>query len=221
MDRTAAEDVTPSPELKGATESPRVPDTNLGRAPIMSVGTSMQSEDGFHFLQQGNVQSFNALRENPMWRPNFAGRDLRGLNLSGMNFNRANLAGADLRGVNLAYADLWLANLEGAQMNNANLQGANLLHANLTKAQLQGANVQTNLTNTKLLGALFDKKTALPHPEDFLSAQLVTISAHREVTIELPPTLPVEYIQSLEAILSHNRPSERFKPYGQETQPTE
>lgn len=71
-------------------------------------------------------------------------KNLRGLDLSGLDLRKASLEGVDLTG----------ANLERAVLKGANLQGANLTDVRLGRADLRAANLrETDLENAKLGGA--------------------------------------------------------------------
>ncbi len=212
-------------------EQPKQPSKNLGE--LFSVAeAATRSEQGYEFLIQGDIESFNALRAYPMWRPNFAGKSFRGMNLAGVDLNRAHLAGADFTGANLENADLWLANLQEAQLSRTNLTRANLRLANLNEANfqftdlstanlacaslerswLQGANIRTDLTNVKFFRAIFDENTKLPEPERFLEAELSVIDRQDGVITEFPPTLPREYIARIEKIIAdRNSRSSRIR----------
>lgn len=103
---------------------------------------------------------------------NLRGTTLRGLDVSEANWSRVNLRGADLTDIdvsegNLQGAKLSGADLSGAYLSNANLKNADfhrasLALANLSGANLQGANLQeanlsqTNLNDCNLEGARFD-----------------------------------------------------------------
>jgi superfamily I DNA and RNA helicase len=77
---------------------------------------------------------------------NFAGVDLRGMQLAGINLSGANLIGAMLNGADLSYSQL-----DGAKLVIADLTQANLTGASLKKAKLVGAILnQANLTDTDL-----------------------------------------------------------------------
>lgn len=67
-------------------------------------------------------------------RVSFEGQDLRGRDLSRVEWRGANLRGVDLRGAMLKGADLRGASLVGANLSHADLRGANL-----TSADLEGA----------------------------------------------------------------------------------
>ncbi len=90
---------------------------------------------------------------------NLEGISLRGallndVDFSGANLSRANLAGADLSGALLSDANLENADLHRASLALANLGGANLAGANLTEVNLSNANLSdANLSNANLSGA--------------------------------------------------------------------
>ena len=87
--------------------------------------------------------------------------DLRGENLTGMNFSERNLkgailTGADLTNVDFFKADLTNANFSNAILTNVDLITTNLEGANFTDAQFQGSELNNaNLTNAKLINAQF------------------------------------------------------------------
>ena len=104
----------------------------------------------------------------------FAGQDLRwmdlaGGNLAGAAFTDARLTGADLSGADLSYADLtgadlsWaglrsadlsFADLTGANMSFADLSGADLLDADMASADLSSTNLyKADLSDADLTGA--------------------------------------------------------------------
>ena len=82
--------------------------------------------------------------------------DLKGADLSGVDFKWADLGSAelsnmDLSGTDLRWADLTAADLTGANLCNANLSWANLMEADLQDADLRGAILnRTNLTGADL-----------------------------------------------------------------------
>ncbi len=61
-------------------------------------------------------------------------------NLAGAKLEGANLKGKDLSNVNFKKADLEEANLIGADLTNANFEDADLEEANLKGAKIKGAN---------------------------------------------------------------------------------
>jgi uncharacterized protein YjbI with pentapeptide repeats len=70
----------------------------------------------------------------------FAGANLRGVNLRGVNLNHA-----CLRGTNLRDADLSEANLRGADLSKADLRGTDLSKADLSATQMIGARLGGNI----------------------------------------------------------------------------
>ena len=72
---------------------------------------------------------------------NFAGTDLRNVDLSETNLQGADFTNASLGGANLTKADL-----RGARLMNASLQGTNLTDADLRGASLGGSNVKAATT---------------------------------------------------------------------------
>ncbi len=78
--------------------------------------------------------------------------------LSGANLVLANLAGATLQYANLSGANLVSANLTRAMLRHADLSGANLGASNLTEAVLEGANLYgANLSMANLTEATFEE----------------------------------------------------------------
>ena len=75
----------------------------------------------------------------------FAGQNLRHLDLSGLDFNGASMAGADLFGADLSSSNLAGADLTGGNLNRVSLIGANLTGAKLVNATLMRPNVSTTL----------------------------------------------------------------------------
>lgn len=103
-------------------------------------------------------------RKNTRVVPDFAGADLRDVNLAGANLARADFSGARLGGANLCGADLTKARFFGAELTGADLNRATLVKANLSQADLAGANlnaadlshaflIKTNLSGTSLIEA--------------------------------------------------------------------
>jgi uncharacterized protein YjbI with pentapeptide repeats len=79
---------------------------------------------------------------------NFAGRSLRNLDLSTLDFTGANLKGANLYGAKLADANMTRADLTGANLNLSWLIHANFTNANLTDASLVAPVVAQGLSAT-------------------------------------------------------------------------
>lgn len=95
---------------------------------------------------------------------NLTNCDLKGRNLTGVNFEDSymsgtSLAGADLAGDDLLSAQITGANLSGADLSNVNcncnLGTSNLTQANLTGAQVPGLLYGTNLSKANLTRANF------------------------------------------------------------------
>lgn len=83
--------------------------------------------------------------------------DLRGANLTGLDF-----AGADLRDAKLAEADLSGCNFRGADLRGASMWKANLRNTVFEKTRLEGADMDfAHLDGASFLGARL-KKTILP-----------------------------------------------------------
>ncbi|ERN40012.1 putative low-complexity protein [Rubidibacter lacunae KORDI 51-2] len=120
------------------------------------------------------TDEFQALCERAELDPlhDFAGANLRGvvlsgLDLAGANLARANLRGAELNDVDFNEADLRAVKLSGADLSGAYLGAADLRGANLHKAGL----ALTNLSGADLRGA--DLTAANLSDTNFSGAQLV------------------------------------------------
>ena len=104
----------------------------------------MPGTDFVAFLKEKGIDAWNTLQaklsDEDTW-PDLSNADLRGMNLAGVNFNRAILINADLRDVVLTNAQLWHADLKGAD-----LRGAKLTAANLTSASLCGTKLDEGTT---------------------------------------------------------------------------
>ena len=83
---------------------------------------------------------------------NLIGRDMRGIDLSKVNFTEANLRSSDFTGANLRGSDFSGAKLSNAVLTKANLRGAALIGADLRGADLRGA----ILNGADLSGAVLD-----------------------------------------------------------------
>ena len=84
-------------------------------------------------------------KAQPGERVNFAGRTMRDLDLSGLNFGGAELAGADLFGADLTSANLTGVNLEGGNLNRTIVIRADFSGANLKGALMMRPSVSTSL----------------------------------------------------------------------------
>ncbi len=93
---------------------------------------------------------------------NFAGVDLRRVQLVEANLAGANLSGSDLRDSNLRQANLTGANFSGANLAGTNFAGANLTDCDFSNADLTDSNlIRATVTGAKfkdaiLTGAHFD-----------------------------------------------------------------
>lgn len=72
-------------------------------------------------------------------KSDFAGADLKGVDLTDADLSAADLQGTDLSGSKLVRANLQGANLRGAILTNADLQGAVLVDADMTAADITQA----------------------------------------------------------------------------------
>lgn len=77
--------------------------------------------------------------------PDFSGKSLEQLDLSGLDFKKAILKGVNFYGAKLVDADLSGADLSGATLNLAWIMRANFTGADLSGASLQGLVVSTGL----------------------------------------------------------------------------
>jgi len=132
-------------------------------------------------IRQKGAMSWNQWREdNPDFIP-----DLRGGNLSGIDFDGFNLSRADFRETNLANVSLFETNLGGANLSGvrfhnlhiveaslrkANLSSASITYSDLSGADLSGANLgeaelfESDLRMTKFIGANL-QKASLEHAD--------------------------------------------------------
>lgn len=85
---------------------------------------------------------FQATSEHPAA---LVGADLRGLDLSGLDFKRARLAGADLYGVDLTGADLSRIDLHGGNLDRATVSRANFSGADLRAVKMRMMAVSNGL----------------------------------------------------------------------------
>ncbi|WP_134496582.1 pentapeptide repeat-containing protein [Microvirga pakistanensis] len=118
----------------------------------------MANEEHIAKLKHG-VDAWNAWRaDNPDFRPNFGGADLRGVDLRWADLRWASLVEANLSGANLVCANLTEASLGGANLVEANLAEAILFRAYLPAANLTGANLtRADLLETILVGVNFSE----------------------------------------------------------------
>jgi len=107
------------------------------------------------YLKYPNIRQLLVRKE---WeREGFDGLDLKGINLEKANLNSASFVGTDLS----------QANLRGANLTNANLKKASLEGADLTKAILTGACIQAWVTDeTTVLDKVECKYVFLKDPRD-------------------------------------------------------
>jgi len=106
-------------------------------------------------IQLGEKDWESYLRELPYVKEVEGGRDLRGLDISGMKgipgLKYARDGFLDLQGADLHKADLSYANLYRVHLENANLYNTNLSYADLTNTHLAGAILEyVKLTGAKL-----------------------------------------------------------------------
>jgi uncharacterized protein YjbI with pentapeptide repeats len=81
----------------------------------------------------------------PGSQPDLSGKDLRRLDLAGVDFKGANLARATLFGSDLAGANLAKANLAGAVLDRVTITKTNFADANLTQATILRPNIFSSL----------------------------------------------------------------------------
>jgi Pentapeptide repeats (8 copies) len=133
--------------------------------------------DPLKVLQQGNIDYWNLWRRRDfvtgydfpeaLREENLREVDLSGMNLNKADFSKVNLTGAKLRGTVLTGADLSRAVLTGANLSGAILRGAVLREAVLR---------ETNLNGADLRGASL--KTAMLVATDFTDANLTDCSVY-------------------------------------------
>lgn len=88
---------------------------------------------------------------DPLLPRPFAGLDLRGQNLAGLNLQNADFSSADLSGSNLTRTNLTGSLLEGADLSGANALSINLTDARMRRAVLTGASLMlADLSNADL-----------------------------------------------------------------------
>ena len=85
------------------------------------------------------------VRAMPNTPVDLAGRDLRLLDLSGLDFKGARLTGADLFGVDLTMSDLSRADFAGARLDRAIIIRADFSNANMAGVSLQRPSVFSSL----------------------------------------------------------------------------
>ncbi len=116
-------------------------------------------------LEAGRVEEFNASRGQrsapDLFAADLSGKDLRGVDFSGANLEKADLSGADLRGSVLARANFSGADLTGARLDDvvaikSRWTEAWLERVGLGKADLSGSDmVGAVLTQANASGAVF------------------------------------------------------------------
>lgn len=107
---------------------------------------ALQGNDGFRRFLDVRTQAREAAALHRTWvesggtdgvRADFAGRNLRGIDLSGQMLATVSFAGTDLSGATLTNAVLAAADLSGAIIQYADLSGADIRGANFADAQIQ------------------------------------------------------------------------------------
>ncbi len=111
--------------------------TGLSAAALLAVALAASPAVGAELSLRQIVETL--YKAAPASRPDFAGKDLSSLDLSGLDFkhailSRANLLGADLSDANLSFADLAGAKLDRARLERTNFTDANLAGASLYHA---------------------------------------------------------------------------------------
>ena len=104
-----------------------------------------ESTEKIHSALMAKVATKESLADG-----DYAGLDLAGANLDGMDFSNSlmeqvNLYGASLRGANLSHCVLVRANLENADFTGANLEGANIGATHANKANFTDANLHSTI----------------------------------------------------------------------------
>ncbi|WP_431858936.1 pentapeptide repeat-containing protein [Azospirillum sp.] len=112
---------------------------------------ALQMNEGFRRFLDIRAQAKEAAELHRAWvdsggkdgkRADFAGRNLRGIDLSGLMLATVSFAGSDLSGAKLTNAVLAAADLSGAVIQYADLSGADIRGANFAEAQVQFSSFQ-------------------------------------------------------------------------------
>jgi uncharacterized protein YjbI with pentapeptide repeats len=111
-------------------------------------------------LEAGRVEEFNATRGQrsapDLFAVDLSGKDLRGVDFSGANLEKADLSGADLRGSVLARA-----NFSGADLTGARLDDVVAIKSRWTEAWLEKAGLgKADLTGSDMVGAVLNQADA-------------------------------------------------------------
>jgi hypothetical protein len=99
----------------------------------------------------------------------------QGPQLLGSRLRGADFRGADLRGADFYLADLRNASLYGADLQGAYLSRARLWGADLRQADLRGASLEGDLSEVRLEGARYDRRTRWPPGFDPAAAGAVRV----------------------------------------------
>jgi len=111
----------------------------------------MANWEHLEILNKG-VPAWNRWRkENPAIRPELGEANLRGAELTEVDFSRADLSDTVLRFAKLSEANLGATNLREAKLREAELNGASLLKAHLVDADLAGADLRGAKFNEAVL----------------------------------------------------------------------
>ena len=111
----------------------------------------MANWEHLEILNKG-VPAWNRWRkENPAIRPELGEANLRGAELTEVDFSRADLSDTVLRFAKLSEANLSATNLREANLREAELSGASLLKADLVDADLAGADLRGAKFNEAVL----------------------------------------------------------------------
>ncbi|MEE2750971.1 MAG: pentapeptide repeat-containing protein [Myxococcota bacterium] len=107
-------------------------------------------------LEAGQVDEFNDTRSHRsapnLFAADLAGKDLRGVDFSGVNLEKADLTGADLRGSVLARA-----NFSGADLTGVRLEEVVAIKSRWTEAWLEEAQLEkADFTGADLVGAVLN-----------------------------------------------------------------
>ncbi len=142
-----------------------------GRNPIPKVGCACPwrirgctpealSMNLLELLEAGRVEEFNASRGQrsapDLFAVDLSGKDLRGVDFSGANLEKADLSGADLRGSVLARA-----NFSGADLTGARLDDVVAIKSRWTEAWLEKAGLEkADLSGADMVGAVLNQAEA-------------------------------------------------------------
>ncbi len=104
-----------------------------------SIYKSVAQSTGVAIAGAQGVQNGRTCTACDFARVNWSGRDLHGVEYTGVDLSDATLAGTNFAGGRFSGVDFSRANLNGASFRNARLVGCDFSHANLTNVDFTGA----------------------------------------------------------------------------------